>query len=399
MIAISEDNNKKNSVKIFKFLNSFRGLCALIVVIAHSHCCAFKLNNEDFYILTYVLDTITNFVQTLAVNGFFILSSFLLTYRFISDLSNLKEQKDFEKKRLLSIIFKYLVRRFFRVYVPFFIFSFLAMQEFKNWKYSIWLDLITLRNIGHNHLWTIAPEIKYYFILPFICLPVIYIKFKWSLIFMILSLFSINFLNIHWNLFNLNYIEGGWGDPELNFRLSLPIFLNGSLIAFILFYLETFHESFFEIKIKDKITNVGCICLTIFGVWYSSKYKTENMIFFSPFQFPGMIWSLVIFMMLISNENTNIIKTHLLERFKIFQTMGKFSFSIYLWHKLAIDFVLLINQVFPDLDWFSIYGKYLILTCTICLISYIYYYCVENISIRFSHKICKKIDLLLANNK
>ena len=114
MIAISEGNNKKNSVKIFKFLNSFRGLCALTVVIAHSHCCAFKLNNDDFYILTYFLDTITNFVQTLAVNGFFILSSFLLTYRLIIDYSKANTLVH----NILLTTFKFFIRRFFRIYIP-----------------------------------------------------------------------------------------------------------------------------------------------------------------------------------------------------------------------------------------------------------------------------------------
>lgn len=69
------------------------------------------------YITIEPLNTIKYFFKGKfhAVAGFFILSSFLLTFRLLDELHN----SDNKLRSLLVILMKYFIRRVFRIYIPF----------------------------------------------------------------------------------------------------------------------------------------------------------------------------------------------------------------------------------------------------------------------------------------
>ena len=267
-IEISLDNfsHKNASSKRFVFLDSFRGLCAFCVMFHHAFIYGkiFQIEKQDNNRLSIFINNFFQanlyYSQTLAVNGFFILSSFLLTYRLILDITDSSNQSLI---KIMKVVLKFLVRRTFRVYLPFVIYCtvvkidpMIAGGGF--YEYTSWLNLTILNYSGPNHLWTIAPEIKYYFLIPIICLPIYITKFKKTYLFLsIFSLISINVIYIRWNIFESENFE---------IRDCLPTFLNGSLMAFA-FYLLEYYYNLFDLKFKNILVNVLSLCLTFFGIY------------------------------------------------------------------------------------------------------------------------------------
>ena len=155
----------------FDFLDGYRGSLALIVVISHSY------NGIDCRILR----TLASGSQKYAVVGFFLLSSFLLTFRLLKDFYQ-------EKSSKLLIVLCYFIRRFFRIYVVYVLFACLVIygpKFFAGYSYGHFTpisQIIILGFPGITHLWTIPPEIKYYFFIPMIC-ACFYIMKRFSTLF------------------------------------------------------------------------------------------------------------------------------------------------------------------------------------------------------------------------
>lgn len=157
-----------SSIKHFGFLDGLRGFSAMVVVSAH----ATYGNDDDFF------KWVGMFAGSLAMPLFYILSSFLLTYRLSSELA--KCEFTFSLKTAFFIS-KYFIRRFFRIYVVYFIFlsvayslpllapdyEFIKIRMVMNTR--TWFEMITLHS-NCSFLWSIPVEIVYYFILPLVCI-------------------------------------------------------------------------------------------------------------------------------------------------------------------------------------------------------------------------------------
>ena len=87
--------------------------------------------------------------------------------------------------KLTMVISKYFIRRFFRIYSLYVAFCSIIKfyPKFGNhpaWRHGEWTHLVTLNRPGYSHLWTIAPEIKYYFFIPLFTLFIYKTgKFSW----------------------------------------------------------------------------------------------------------------------------------------------------------------------------------------------------------------------------
>ena len=91
----------------FDFLDGLRGSFALWVLIFHK-----SQNIDNFQKTDYYYFYLTGYF--IGVVGFFILSSFLLTYRLLIEFH------DENKSNQISLItLKYFIRRFFRIYLPY----------------------------------------------------------------------------------------------------------------------------------------------------------------------------------------------------------------------------------------------------------------------------------------
>jgi peptidoglycan/LPS O-acetylase OafA/YrhL len=143
---MSEITIRVDEIEKIDFLDGFRGTLAIWVLMMHS---------------TYALKVNKYFRGTgsyIGVPCFFILSSFLLTYRLLNQFNN---DKNSYKDNILIII-KYFIRRFFRIYIPFVIFAALIKGvpsiRFAGRNHSYFgsfFNLISLKSIN-SYLWTIV---------------------------------------------------------------------------------------------------------------------------------------------------------------------------------------------------------------------------------------------------
>lgn len=239
----------------FAFLDGFRGTLALVWVLHHISV-----------ILEFpMLDVFSTIAQRYAITGFFLLTSFLLTYRLL---------KEFHQKPNSNIFIttvQFSIRRFFRVYVVVVIFAF--VYSYKK-EYRTAVNIITLGNPGANILWTIASGIKYYFVLILICILFhcsqknvrLYLVLT-GLIWTVFDQFF-NLLDISWEK-NLIYTS-----PESHFLKShFAVFFIGSQLAMALVLAES-NESFMKFIKEEKNQLFLNVFSIVFGV-YSFIFETN----------------------------------------------------------------------------------------------------------------------------
>jgi peptidoglycan/LPS O-acetylase OafA/YrhL len=145
-------------MKNLDFLLSLRGLIALLVVFDFEKpTIPYGINGMYMCIIC-----------------FFLLSSFLLTYRLL---------KEFEGAETLNSAIKittnYFSYRFFRYYMPYLAFLLIIKYFFKQeLDKDIW-SLATLElSQGSGYLWPIAIEIRYYVLVPIVAFSTSKLDFK-----------------------------------------------------------------------------------------------------------------------------------------------------------------------------------------------------------------------------
>lgn len=366
---MTETNNKVKSQ--FEYLDGLRGSYCLAVLFYHaSGYHSFIYNEFRFFA------AIGPFY---GVIGFFVLSSFLLTYRLLCDLTH-------ESVNTLSkinvIIQKYFIRRFFRVYVPFFVYSFYYFIFVSEKNFLI--STLTLEYAGETHLWTIAPEIKYYLFIPLFCLTFVManrLQKKYFPSLLLITYALLLFLIQYYNLFNIsrNFFETPW---LLHKRFS--VFFSGSILAVIVFEIKQrklldyfiFNNSYFQIVI-------GLISLIVFVRLIKRCSPVYN---FNLDGLDGAIYSTlyhcaVLFFLAIGGSNffSNIFNSSLLKY------SGKYSFGIYLSHMEGLKY---------SVRFFEKYSKIkleiVINSCIACyFIGIIFYYLIEEPCIKLANRICR----------
>ena len=214
-IKVAELFSEKENVGFIDFLTGFRGSMALSVILEHSS----HEGNNTYQAGRKELFVFYDIGFFYGVINFFILSSFLLTYRLLSDFS----KTNGSPQQIIIVIMKYFIRRFFRIYVPFVIFTTSVIYVWPklgghDWfHYPSWTSLVTLQKSGQNFLWTIAPEIKYYFFQPVFTLFMYKISSRKNILswfylaaFILLTVFvdETNFLNLKYE--DMDLFERGY---------------------------------------------------------------------------------------------------------------------------------------------------------------------------------------------
>ncbi len=235
LFSTSKVDNEKNTR--FQSLDGFRGTLVLSVVLEHLTVFRQVVEKDNIF---------TSLGTYYGVSSFFVLSAFLLTYKVFS----LMNETNGSLKEIGKITINYIIRRFFRIYVPYFFFiTVLILTKQSNSlvyvSYASWIELVFLQKPRKNHLWTILPECKYYFIIPIFT----FITFKMKkyfipwICFIIMSIFLFQ----NYNLFGLKCKR--LFDPERESLFhTFQIFLNGSLIGVIYYKIEKCSYNFKTIK-------------------------------------------------------------------------------------------------------------------------------------------------------
>ena len=289
-------------------------------------------------------------------------------------------KSDGSNREILIIVIKYLIRRFFRIYIPFFIFA-IYFKLYSDWsKNVLFFELITIQRAGYNVLWTIIVEVKYYFIIPIFTF--IAYKAQKYLITWIVFLSALFCLQL-FNLFGKKCIF--FNDPERENLLNLyPVFLNGSLLGIIYYKIQNY--SFNKLlKLRFLIGYISFF-MFLYGIKWSSTYFTTLPFFQEGCQFKFSIyWSIFIFVILL--DKRSMFKDFL--NFSFLKKSGKYSFGIYLLHVEIygiIDFLKVNNLI----------GKTFIetLIAEIFLVYYfskLFFYLIENPGMNIGNLLIKKI--------
>jgi len=372
--------SSENTIGKFEFLDGFRGSLVLWVVMHH---CA-----QEFKINTY-------FIQTgyfIGVIGFFILSSFLLTYRLLDQFKNSNNSP----KSYTLIIIKYSIRRLFRIYIPFVIVTALitqvpAIRWGGGFPYNTFWKIITLKSTGNNWgpnpLWTIAPEIKYYFFIPVYSLLVHKLMLNTPVYYVNMLLISLAYVVQEYKIFD--YL--GMVDFEL---------VNGHLFGtrFIVFYLGSMLATFYyQFKLaapkqlnelleqhKHKLTAVTVILYIIGMIIWSARYNL--FIFFNCMTFlSALYWTCVLGLMLVGAPNlfTNLFN------WKLLKYGGKFSFGIYLFHSMCIYYIrILFVYILNRYSWEIV----LVLLASSYLCGFLFFYLCENLLMKLANYLIEWIS-------
>lgn len=261
--AIVKETPKKSSqTNKFEFLDGYRGSMALIVTIAHA--------KEGLNCI--FLNGIGNLAQKYCISGFFLLSAFLLTYRLINDI-----HKANSSTILLTI--QYFIRRFFRIYIVFALFSWAAIygpEFFAGYtlgRYEDIVNILSLEYVGLNHLWTIAPEIKFYFLIPLICF-LFYAAKRFQFIVLALCIAWTLYDQI-FNYFNLKPDDiFSYSKHSHLLRNHFAVFLIGSELG-MAFFIAKKSDRFIKWTKEDKIQNIMNY-LSLLIAFYALIFHTET---------------------------------------------------------------------------------------------------------------------------
>lgn len=289
----------------FKGADGIRGLACLIVVILH---------NTSTFIPSSGRLTIG--VEKYGVWIFFILSSFLLTFRLIN------QQPSF------SSVFTYLISRFFRIIPAFYICAILFYLN-GNFHYQNLIEILLLKG-SYAHLWTIPVEFKFYFLLPAFAYFINYLMINYGLrIMLIISTLVVFTHQIIFPFFDVtpNSIEVRW---------YLPVFLFGVIAAVL--------KKHNAIATGPATTNIiGVLILAISfivspGVIEFFLGDNSSINLMNKFIPLGVIFAVFIYLYC---DGYGYIGKALSNPF--LRMVGKYSFSIYLYHWFFLSVGVYIN--------------------------------------------------------
>lgn len=279
----------------FPAADGIRGLAVLIVLIVHSMVM--------FFPKTY---------DGLAGSGkigvwlFFVLSAFLLTNNFI--------QNGFGLKNILS----YAVGRIIRI-IPLYIITLIIYCEFNYFPLQTAYEIFKL-NSPWGHLWTIAVEFKFYFLLPIIAYVLIKLNEKFGLLISLLSAIAIIALQ-QWYY---PYYEVKPSSTDMVGYISA--FIPGMCCAVILsmsnFRNNTTSDVACLLVLVGIMLSIPQIRSIFFGI-PNDGYLLNKHVHFS------LAWAVLVYFALSSSGNINRIFSS-----RVLRQLGKWSFSIYLFHWL-----------------------------------------------------------------
>lgn len=322
------------SNKHLKGLNTLRFFAALLVLLYHG-----VEHLEDFGI--YSLSQITLFHQgTTAVDFFFVLSGFLITYLAIYEIK--------ENKKVNFRLF--FIRRVFRI-MPLYYLTFILMFCFTGFIYPLITgeDVLTfpllqgalayilmLPNIVMplwkastlNIFWSIGVEEQFYLLFPLLIIGSYFVKNKVNYFLGVFSIYFIFYFYI--KSFNPFYSVLN----EFIGTLKFHFMLLGMFFAFLAHkYLIDKKDTKWQVIINNKYVQVFIIAAVIFKLSFISDTTSLHKDSIS-----GLLYVYLIIM--VSFSTKGLFVNHMLNnKFKLISYFGAISYGIYLLHPLVSYFI------------------------------------------------------------
>jgi peptidoglycan/LPS O-acetylase OafA/YrhL len=245
-----------------------------------------------------------------------------------------------------------------------------------------WFSMISLQSTGFTHLWTIAPEIKYYFFIPIFVLITIKVFNKYRLVwlmFTIISCFCIEYFNLFMQIAKDFELPEGYV-----FTTRFTVFYLGSILALI------YDEICRKEKLIQFLNRFKFIIGILSSVMYikilkygSSSYNHQLNEYECLFK-AALHLAIIYLLMLIGDCNffTNIFKNSFLK------LAGKFSFGIYLLHPMCL---IEVNRY--SSRYFVYKNEQLLFAFFVSfLMGALFFYLIEQPLMNMAKKLCQKLD-------
>ncbi|MFS1538109.1 MAG: acyltransferase family protein [Candidatus Phlomobacter fragariae] len=313
----------------YYFLDGLRGICAIFVVITHSHE---LLGLKGFNLTEYGPNSIS-FLGIIGVQMFFCITGFLFIDQLIKKNYNIDWITFFSSriKRLLPLFFFSITMSLIIIYIiNFNKLNTLSLDDVKNSLGLYFLKQNEILGINSNHLlgatWTLPYEWRFYMALPLFCAFVNLIKVNPIILFSIFGVFVGKY------------------------------FLIGCFSALL----------FNKYKIKNNLARVITLLLAISSlvILSSSKDVNGNDVF---------IFSFILFLGLVMSPPDFLSK-------KIYVYCGEISYSIYLLHMPLMFFITYLSYFLfgvTKLNNYNFIFVYSISSILICIISFFSYKYIE----------------------
>lgn len=278
----------------FKGADGLRGIACLIVLGLHNT--GMYMGSSGIY---------TQGMEKYGVWLFFILSAFLLSFKFIN-----------EQKPINYLLF-YFISRSIRIIPAFFICAIFYWYT-DSYDLKKLYDILTFSGT-YGHLWTIPVEFKFYFLLPFIAILSIVINDRFGTPTYIYTL--ILFLFIH----QIYFPYSKTAENTIDLLWYLPVFIFGIAISIV--------YNKYKLDMPDKWRDLmGFIILALIisvapGIIKEIYHLQDTVYLMNKFTPLGILLSIFILLFIDAQG--------LIGKFvssKIFRVFGKYSFSIYLYH-------------------------------------------------------------------
>lgn len=382
-------NEGSSSSDRFLFMDGWRGLMAIVVVV--SHVIPTNLNG-DYPLLSYF--------GHYAVLGFFILSSFLLSFRFLSELNRRISRQDSatcltKLKFYICITLCYLVRRFFRIYISFVIMVFLVKYgrffRFDQHVPESIFDYLILNYSFHNHLWSLNPEIKYYLVIPLYSL----LYFTSNIVHLILIITAIVGMLVAFFYGLLDFSLDDY--MAIKFKARAPVFIFGSFIAsfYYLHDIKAFpvlNDTFKHPWLQTTLKVLSIAMIYLFFKFFSVPYNPNAHFLLSSIKCGSLvacfIFTLLFMKPAAESESQEFIIKRMLSKSKSLKVVGKYSFGIYLLQFFALSF----TETFYS--YTTLVEKLLVVGTIAFTLGVIFYYFVEKPLMTIANWLCRRIESL-----
>ena len=325
------------NVNYFHGLNGLRFFAAYLVVIHHSEHILLKNSIQNLKAYSIFNN------GGLAVNFFFVLSGFLITYLLLKEIkltSNIAVKKFYVRRILRIWPLYYLLVFFGTILIPLFLDTinnpYQMPYEFKDViLYYVFFAPFMVNIIYGHHLieplWSIGVEEIFYLMWA----PLF--KFLKQHILLIIS--SVILIRI---LILASYPMLDLSDSIIRIikMLKFESMAIGGLSAYIIFHRKKPIYQSVIFKKSTQVIMISFIALKLFA----NQYLTQNFTFFNHLYYTPIVSDLLMtisFSWLIVNTSINknaIIKFNL----KILNSLGEISYGIYMYHMLIIFSIILV---------------------------------------------------------
>lgn len=335
LCPFSDVKEKKSTKGInIPVLDGIRGLAVLIVV--SSHATAFCMYGQG----------------SIGVLLFFFLSGFVLIIPFSNNPKLL-----FQYHELL----KYFLNRAFRIIPAYFVIvGAMALIFHTGYEWFLW-NMSFIK--GWNHLWSVAEEVRFYFLLPLVIGSFVFFKNRYTHITILIFLIYISYK--YRSIHTIDLMDGRHVD------FYFYMFLGGAL-TYIATSLPLLNRIFRNRASELLFTTISSLIFLSFlftssemltKLWHPLFHNLPENLALNGWVLPHVwLFLFILFFFTLTFYNTGVTKKILESYF--FRHMGLLSFSIYLSHMVILKKLLSLGFRNEGLFFAVLFLSYLVSLCS-----------------------------------